>query len=323
MTLRSWTLTGGCFVRATCLRPSVAGPDTLAAPDRARYRAHRSPGSICRWSFGPPLGPKGRFRGDVLGCNFGDLPRIRRREDEEWGHVNETQKASVAAHLEGSLLLKRGRADVFRQRERTRRRKVVRLLAIVAAFDAYLFYRLATDNPIQLPSLGGDWWFYLPIFLHGRPARLMVIMPDALGPLAAPDDPPGAGRGGADRDQRSRHPGRRGPADARRVPGLRDVPRGARRHPAARHPLRGTARDRQDVSREGDGQAGRRAVPVHVGVGDAVDVVRHERASGSVPSSRLCGRRRARKGARSASSRRSTRSAGRATASACRPPPAT
>ena len=65
--------------------------------------------------------------------------------------MNETQKASVAAHLEGSLLLKRGRADVFRQRERTRRRKVVRLLAIVAAIDAYLFYRLATDNPIQLP----------------------------------------------------------------------------------------------------------------------------------------------------------------------------
>ena len=67
--------------------------------------------------------------------------------------MNETQKASVAAHLEGSLLLKRGRADVFRQRERTRRRKVVRLFVVVAAFDAYLCYRLATHNPIQLPSL--------------------------------------------------------------------------------------------------------------------------------------------------------------------------
>ncbi len=46
-------------------------------------------------------------------------------------------------------------------------------------------------------------------------------------------------------------------------------------------------------------------------------------ATGSVRSSRLCGRRRARKGARSASSKRSTRSAGRATASACRPRPGT
>ena len=66
--------------------------------------------------------------------------------------MNEIQKASVDAHLEGSLLLKRGRADVFRQRERTRRRKVLRLFLVVAAFDAYLWYRCATNNPHPAPQ---------------------------------------------------------------------------------------------------------------------------------------------------------------------------
>jgi ATP-dependent Zn protease len=91
--------------------------------------------------------------------------------------VNETQKASVAAHLEGSLLLKRGRADVFRQRERTRRRKVLRLFVAVATFDAYLWYRLATHNPMRLPSLGGDMMLYLPLFLMVGLLGVVIIMP--------------------------------------------------------------------------------------------------------------------------------------------------
>jgi cell division protease FtsH len=79
--------------------------------------------------------------------------------------VNEGQKASVEAHLEGSLLLKRGRADVFRQREKTRLRKVLRLFLIVGAFDAFLWFRMASDNPLRLPSLPSDWGVYLPLFL--------------------------------------------------------------------------------------------------------------------------------------------------------------
>ena len=91
--------------------------------------------------------------------------------------MNESQKASVAAHLEGSLLLKRGRADVFRQRERTRRRKVLRLFVAVAGLDAYLWYRLATHNPMRLPSLGGDMMLYLPLFLMVGLLGVMIIMP--------------------------------------------------------------------------------------------------------------------------------------------------
>ncbi len=91
--------------------------------------------------------------------------------------MNETQKASVTAHLEGSLLLKRGRADVFRQRERTRRRKVLRLFVAVAVFDAYLWYRLATHNPMRLPNLGGDMMLYLPLFLMVGLLGVMILMP--------------------------------------------------------------------------------------------------------------------------------------------------
>jgi ATP-dependent Zn protease len=91
--------------------------------------------------------------------------------------VNESQKASVAAHLEGSLLLKRGRADVFRQRERTRRRKVLRMFLVIAGFDAYLWYRLASHNPLRLPSLPADWGIYLPIFLMVGLIAVMMLVP--------------------------------------------------------------------------------------------------------------------------------------------------
>jgi cell division protease FtsH len=91
--------------------------------------------------------------------------------------VNASQKASVEAHLEGSLLLKRGRADVFRQREKTRQRKVLRLFLVVGAFDAFLWYRLATNNPLRLPSMGGDMMLYLPIFAMVGLVGVMMIVP--------------------------------------------------------------------------------------------------------------------------------------------------
>ena len=91
--------------------------------------------------------------------------------------MNETQKASVAAHLEGSLLLKRGRADVFRQRERTRRRKVLRMFLAIAVFDGYLWYRLATHNPLRLPTMGGDMMLYLPILIMVGLLGVMMLVP--------------------------------------------------------------------------------------------------------------------------------------------------
>jgi cell division protease FtsH len=91
--------------------------------------------------------------------------------------VNENQKAAVAAHVEGSLLLKRGRADVFRQRERTRRRKVTRAFLAIAAIDAYLVYRLATNNPLRLPSLPAGFGVYLPLFLLIGVLVLVTLLP--------------------------------------------------------------------------------------------------------------------------------------------------
>ncbi len=91
--------------------------------------------------------------------------------------MNETQKASVEAHLEGSLLLKRGRADVFRQRERTRRRKVLRAFLAIAVFDAYLWYRLATHNPLRLPTIPPDMVAFLPIFIIVGLLGVMMLIP--------------------------------------------------------------------------------------------------------------------------------------------------
>ena len=65
------------------------------------------------------------------------------------------------------------------------------------------------------------------------------------------------------------------------------------------------------VPRQGDGQAGRRAVPLHRRAGVPVDVVRHDELEGQSFFRRL--RKLARKErARSGSSRRSTRSAANA-----------
>jgi cell division protease FtsH len=91
--------------------------------------------------------------------------------------VNENQRAAVAAHLEGSLLLKRGRADVFRQRERTRRRKVLRAFLAIAALDAYFIYRLASQNPLRLPSIPAGFAVYLPILILVGLLAVVTLMP--------------------------------------------------------------------------------------------------------------------------------------------------
>ena len=91
--------------------------------------------------------------------------------------MDEKQHATIATHLEGSTLQARGRADVFRQRERTRRKKVLRALVIVALLDGYLWYRLATNNPIRLPGLPSDpLVFFLPLVLI-LAIGAMVAMP--------------------------------------------------------------------------------------------------------------------------------------------------
>ena len=87
--------------------------------------------------------------------------------------------AAAAALLEGSSTLHQGRADVFRQRERTKRRRQVRAILLIVGLDAYLWYRYSTGRPISLPSLpdGFPWEIYLPALLLVAAIGLMVAMP--------------------------------------------------------------------------------------------------------------------------------------------------
>jgi ATP-dependent Zn protease len=87
--------------------------------------------------------------------------------------------AAAAALLAGSTTLSQGRADVFRQRERTKRRRQIRALLLIVGFDAYLWYRYSTGRPIGLPSLpeAFPWEIYLPAMLLIVAIGLMVAMP--------------------------------------------------------------------------------------------------------------------------------------------------
>ncbi len=93
--------------------------------------------------------------------------------------MSEKDHSSPAAILEGSLLVRKGRADVFRQRERTRFKRVLRGLIVVAIFD-YLLYRFyAGGNSLGFPTLGPDAIFYIlpiTIFLGILAMPLMMLM---------------------------------------------------------------------------------------------------------------------------------------------------
>ncbi len=84
---------------------------------------------------------------------------------------------STAALLQGSEILRAGRADVFRIRERTRRKRLLRLFLILAAFDGFLWYRYLTHNPIQPPALPADWVLWAPVLLLILAIILMMFMP--------------------------------------------------------------------------------------------------------------------------------------------------
>jgi cell division protease FtsH len=87
--------------------------------------------------------------------------------------------AAAAALLEGSTTLRKGRADVFRQRERTKRRRLLRAIVLVTALDVYLWHRYSSGRPIKLPTIpdGFPWEIYLPALLLIVAIGLMVAMP--------------------------------------------------------------------------------------------------------------------------------------------------
>jgi cell division protease FtsH len=89
----------------------------------------------------------------------------------------EQRKATTTTLLEGSQLTTRGRADVFRQRERTKKKKILRAIVVIALLDLYLFHRYSTGHPFQLPGLPQDWIFFAPALLLVFAVVLMVAMP--------------------------------------------------------------------------------------------------------------------------------------------------
>jgi ATP-dependent Zn protease len=87
------------------------------------------------------------------------------------------KERSTAAVLEGSEILRAGKADVFRIRERTRRKRVRRLILVLGGLDVYLWYRYLTHNPIRLPSPGPNMILFLPVLLIFVAILLMMAMP--------------------------------------------------------------------------------------------------------------------------------------------------
>jgi cell division protease FtsH len=87
------------------------------------------------------------------------------------------RERSAATVLGGSRLVQAGKADVFRIRERTRRKRLWKLFTAFAVVDGYLWYRYLTDNPLRLPTLGPEGVIFLPVILIFVAIGLMMAMP--------------------------------------------------------------------------------------------------------------------------------------------------
>jgi cell division protease FtsH len=79
--------------------------------------------------------------------------------------VRDTEAVTQTALLEGSQLVRKGRADVFRQRERTRLKKVVRAIVIVGLIDFALYRLWASGFALGMPHFGPEAIFFIPPFV--------------------------------------------------------------------------------------------------------------------------------------------------------------
>ncbi len=84
---------------------------------------------------------------------------------------------STASVLHGSDAVAQGRADVNKVREKTRRRRLTRLIVVLAVVDFYLWYRYLTDNPFKMPTLGPEAIIFAPVALIMVMIVLMMAMP--------------------------------------------------------------------------------------------------------------------------------------------------
>jgi cell division protease FtsH len=71
-------------------------------------------------------------------------------------------RSTPAALLADSQLVRKGGADVFRHRERTRLKRVVKAIVIVGVIDLLLWRWYAGGHTIGMPSLGPEAIFFLP-----------------------------------------------------------------------------------------------------------------------------------------------------------------
>ena len=93
--------------------------------------------------------------------------------------TEKNHSAAAAALIAGSSTLRAGRADVFRQRERTKRKRLIRAIVLVASLDAYLWWRYSSGRPLRLPTIpeGFPWEIYLPGGLLIIAIGLMIALP--------------------------------------------------------------------------------------------------------------------------------------------------
>ena len=93
--------------------------------------------------------------------------------------TEKNHSSATAALLAGSTTLRAGRADVFRQRDRTKRKRLLRAIVIVTSLDAYLWWRYSPGRPLRLPTIPESfpWEVYLPAMLLIVAIGLMVAMP--------------------------------------------------------------------------------------------------------------------------------------------------
>ena len=103
-------------------------------------------------------------------------PEHRKAEASETGSER-TAASPVAAVLGRSKLIRAGLADVSRIRERTRRRRLLRLAVILGAIDALLWYRLAIGDPLGPPSLPDDFVIWLPGLLLIGVLAIVLLLP--------------------------------------------------------------------------------------------------------------------------------------------------
>src|SRR5512144_630851 len=115
----------------------------------ARRRA-----ACCRSSRPPLRRPSSRAK-VRCGHRPSAIGWLHRRNRHEGWALKQTSR-STASLLHGSDARARGRADVNRVREKTRKRRLTRLILILALIDFYLWYRYLTDNPFKLPTLGPE-----------------------------------------------------------------------------------------------------------------------------------------------------------------------